>query len=195
MTAIVIEDGTVLDGSPRPNSFVTVDEYKAFYTIRLDTVASEGDDEAICAALVYAWDYLNQEFRLRFRGSLAKAFQAGTWPRRGVPVPDFFDPFFRNTNVPFEFRHTVFIPENTVPVEVKEAQMLLARDSQTTASSADNLQPALGRVTKREKLGDLEVEYMAGDQGGKRQTTLFWEATKRLQPLLRPTNVGTVVRS
>lgn len=193
---IVVEDGTVLDGSPRPNSFVTRDEFITFWGDRADTTASEADGEAIDAALLFAWDYLNQEFRLRFRGSLVHQYQAGTWPRTGVPVPDFFDPFFRNTQAPFEFRHTWFIASNVIPVEVKEAQMLLARQSLTDSTTAGSLETTLGRLTKREKLGELEVEYMAGDEGANlRQTTLYWDAQKRLEPYLKPSNVGTMGRS
>lgn len=195
MTILVIEDGTVLNGSPRPNSFVTEDEFRDYYALRNDLNASEADAEAVCAAIVFAWDYLNQNYRLRFVGSLVNVGQAGTWPRRGVPVPDFFDPFYRNTNVPWDFRYTVFIPENEIPVEVKEAQILLARASLTGSSTQEALQGSLGRVTKREKLGDLEVEYFGTEGGGQRQTTLYWDAEKRLEPYLQPRNVGTVVRS
>jgi hypothetical protein len=195
---IVVEDGTVLDGSPRPNSFVTVDEFKAFWTQRNDATPEDADVEANEAALVFAWDYLNQEFRLRFVGSLVHQFQAGTWPRTGVPVSDFFDPFFRNIHVPFEFRHTYFIAPDVIPVEVKEAQMLLAKHSLDSTTAASTLQGELDRVTRREKLGDLEVEYAIGQNGtgtGNRQTTLYWDALKRLEPYLKPTSSGTRFRS
>ena len=113
-----------------------------------------------------------------------------------MPIPDFFDPYFRNINVPFEFRHTVFIAENVIPIEVKDAQILLGRHSMLTdGSSQSSLETSLGRTTKREKLGDLEVEYFGSDGGGQRQTTLYWDALKRIQPYLRPTNVGTTLRS
>jgi hypothetical protein len=195
---IVVEDGTILNGSPRPNSFVTVAEFQAFWTQRHDTTPADADGEANEAALVYAWDYLNQEFRLRFKGSLVHQYQAGTWPRSGVPVPDFFDPYFRNVNVPFEFRHTYFIAPNEIPVEVKEAQMLLAKASLDSTTAASSLENQLDRVTKREKLGDLEVEYAVSDEGagaGARQTTLYWDAQKRLEPYLKPTSGGTMLRS
>ena len=202
MTLLVIEDGTVYSSndSPlvKPNSFVTEQEYIDFFTVRNDTVAAEGDSETICASLVWAWDYLGQEYRLRFVGSLVKAFQFATWPRRAVPVPDFFDPWFRQSGVPFEFRHTVFIDETTIPIEIKEAQILLARASQLSASTSESLQTSLGRVTRREKLGELEVEYAIGLEGqgqGNRQTTLYWDAQKRMEPFLRPVTGGIAVRS
>ena len=197
MTTLVVLDPTLNDTqSPVPNSFVSIAEWREFYTLRNDDLASDADDDAICAALIFANDYMNQEFRMRFRGSLVKAFQPMTWPRRGVPIPDFFDPFFRNTNVPFEFRHTVFFGEDVVPTEVKEAQMLLARQSINAAGDGQSsLETTQGRVTRREKLGGLEVEYFGADGGGQRQTTLYWDALKRLQPYLRPTNVGTALRS
>jgi len=194
MTTIVVEDGTVLNGSPAPNSFVTEQEFRDFYTLRNDLEAAEADSEAVCASLVFAWDYMNQNYRLRLVGSLVNARQAGVFPRRGVPVVDFFDPFYRQTNVPWDFRDTYFLAQNEVPVEAKEAQMLLARASLTGTSTQQSLQQSLGRVTKREKLGDLEVEYFGSDGGGQRQTTLYWDAEKRLEPYLRPRNVGRVVR-
>ena len=197
--AIVVEDGTILNGSPRPNSFVLAADFVTFWTQRGDTAAAEADTEIIEAALTFAWDYLNQEFRLRFRGSLVNANQAGTWPRNGVPIPDFFDPYYRNTNVAFDFRHTYFIAANEIPEEVKEAQMLLARSSMSSdGTSAASLQNSLDRVTKREKLGDLEVEYavsMDGGGAGARQTAVYWDAQKRLEPFLRPRNVGHSLRS
>jgi len=54
---------------------------------------------------------------------------------------------------------------------------------------------AVGRVTKREKLGALEVEYFDGAGGGARQTTEYLDAVGRITPFLNPTMSGTALRA
>ena len=85
MAILIIEDGTAYDGSQspivRPNSYVTEAEYIEAWTSLNDAEAAEADSEVICASLIYAWQYLQQEFRMRWRGSRVKAFQFGDWPR------------------------------------------------------------------------------------------------------------------
>jgi len=202
---IVVEDGSG-SSSPTPNSYVTIAEFRDFWTDRNDSLdfnvsspyPSPGDgveDVIVEAALRRAWDYMLQRYRLRWVGSRAKAFQAGDWPRRGVPVPDFFDPFYRNVNVPFNFRTTLYVPENEVPQEVKDAQMFLARAAISDATTVTALQTSLGRRTKREKLDVLEVEYADASEGGARETTYYWDSEQRLKPFLKFGQVGTVLRS
>lgn len=202
---IVVEDGSG-SSSPTPNSYVTIDEFRSFWIDRNDALdfevsspyPSPGDgvtDAVVEAALRRAWDYMLQRYRLRWVGSRARAFQAGDWPRRGVPVPDFFDPFYRNVNVPFDFRTTLFIGEDTVPQEVKDAQMFLARAAISNATTVTTLQASLGRRTKREKLGELEVEYEGASEGGAREVTYYFDAEQRLKPYLKSGVVGTVLRS
>lgn len=193
---IVVETGTGA-GSPTPNSYVTVDEFTDFTTLRGLTDIAESDDEQKESALIKAVDYMQQAYRLLWHGSRIQAFQALDWPRRGVAVPDFFDPFYRQNNVPFAFQDTLFVPENFVPREVKTAQMLIAHATYSGATSSGTLQPSLGRTTKREKLGDLEVEYMDALDGATRVTTVYWDAKKTIEPFLRaaaPWN-GDLVRN
>jgi len=193
--ALVIETGVPASPYVKPNSYASVAEFVAFYTLRNDLTAAEADNEVIEAALVFAFDYLIQKYRMRWRGSRVGAFQAGDWPRRGVPVPDFFDPFYQNVGVPYAFQNTVYIPENVIPDEVKDAQMLLARQSITSSTTQESLLTAVGRVTKREKLGALEVEYFDGAGGGARQTTEYLDAVGRITPFLNPTMSGTALRA
>jgi hypothetical protein len=167
----------------------------ASWAARNDTEAAEADGEVIDAALIYAFDYMNQKYRLRWRGSKVEAFQYADWPRSGVAIPDFFDPYYRNINVPFNFRHTVFWEPDVIPPEVQTAQILLARASITSSTESGSLETSLGRTTKREKLGGLEVEYFGVEGGGQRQTTLYWDADKVIQPYLQPAHSGMVVRS
>lgn len=193
---IIVEDGTVVDNS---NSYVTVAQADAFFENQGNTVWTESaSDEAKEASLIRGAKYMQQKLRLLWKGSRVDAFQSLDWPRRGVDVPDFFDPFFRQVNVPLQFQDTVFIAEDYIPVEVQEAQMLLAASTLDASGAATTqLQPSYGRKTKREKVGDLEVEYMTAEDGGGGQTETYWDAMKIIEPYLRPStpHTGTLVRS
>ena len=194
--ALIIEDGTVVANA---DSFVTVAEYKTWATNYGDPASAEADDDQVEIALRKAAQYMQQKFRLLWRGSTVEGFQSLSWPRRGVPVVDFFDPFFTNVNVPRSFQDTLFVAENVVVEEVKECQRLLALETFAGgATSTGNLQASYGRQTKREKAGSLEVEYMTGEEGGNtRQTNTYWDAMKIVEPYLRPEtpHTGTVLRS
>lgn len=180
--AIEVEDGT---GKSTAISYATAAEFVTYHTARGNTTIAEADTDQIEAALVKAADYMEQKYRMLWRGSRATTTQRLSWPRRGVPVPDFFDPFFRDlSNVPLSFQDTLWIAENEIPTEVKEAQHLIAAATFSGALSTGVLQGALGRETKREKLGALEVEYFDVTQGGGRQTTVYWDAEGTIDPFL-----------
>ena len=83
-----------------------------------------------------------------------------------------------------ERQDTLWIAENEIPGEVKEAQFLIAAETFSGSESNGVIQPPLGRETKREKLGVLEVEYFDNTQGGGRQTTKYWNAEKTIDPFL-----------
>jgi len=195
--SLVVEDGSIVAGA---NSFVTLDEANTFFADRVDSVWTDlAEDDQKTRALILASDYITQAWRLRWAGSITDATQPLTWPRRGVPVPDFFDPFFRQVNVPLAFQDTYFIPENVVPQEVKDAQMLLARSQMNNSGVATlSLQEPIGRQTSKEKVGSLEVQYMTpADGGNARQTTEYWDATQRVKPYFNPESGfnGTLVRN
>jgi len=190
--ALTIEDGTIVAGA---NSYATRVEANDFFKDVNDPVWATVTNNNKDAALVNAWRYLQQKYRLRWLGSRADANQSGDWPRRGVPVVDFFDPFFNQVGVPLSFQDTYFIAENEIPLEVKEAQMLLARAQVDDSGGLTvTLQAALGRQTSKEKVGSLEVHYMTpADGGSARQTTEYWDAMQRIAPFLNP-SAGTTGR-
>jgi hypothetical protein len=193
--AFTVETGTGISGA---NSFATVAEFQTYHADRGNTTIAEADTDQIQAALIKAADYMEQAFRMLWRGSRAQENQRLSWPRRGVPVPDFFDPFYRDlSDVPLSFQDTLWIAENEIPTEVKEAQFLIAAETFSGALSTGVIQPALGRETKREKLGVLEVEYFDVGQGGGRQTTKYWNAEGTIDPFLDWTRKfgGAVVRN
>lgn len=196
---IIVEDGTKMDTvSPQPNSYVSAAELVAYATLRGQVAVAEADTEELEFALIKGVDYLGQKYRHRWKGSRVRAFQPLDWPRRGVDVPDFFDPFFKQANVPISFQDTLFVPENEVPQEIKDGQMQLAMATiDANGASSGTLQSALGRATKREKLGTLEVEYFNAEDGSTRQTTVYWDAEQRISPFLLPSApfAGRMVRS
>jgi len=183
--AIIPEDGTIVTGA---NSFVSLEETDVYFDARVDTVWESAADEQKTRAIILASDYITQAWRLRWNGSLADGSQALTWPRRGVPVPDFFDPFYTQVGVPLSFQSTLFIPENEIPQAVKDAQMLLARSIMDDSGVASKtLQAPVGRQTSKEKVGSLEVHYMTpADGGSARQTTQYWDAMQRVEPYFNP---------
>lgn len=194
--SLTVEDGTLVSGA---NSFVSLANADAYFLDRHDDAWAAATDDAKERALILASDYMTQAWRLKWRGSLVNATQALAWPRSGVPVPDFFDPFEKQVNIPVSFQDTYWLGSDVVPNEIKEAQYLLARAQMDDSGAVTNtLQGSLGRMTKREKAGSLEVEYMAPANGGDaRQTTYYWDAERRVQPFFNPTSgvVGSLVRS
>lgn len=191
-----VENGTVIENA---DSFNTVAQFKTFATERGETAAAEADDDQVEVALRKGAQYMQQKFRLAWRGSIVEATQSLSWPRRGVPVTDFFDPFYTNINVPRSFQDTYYIPENEVPAEVLECQNLLALETMDgSGQSSGQLQASYGRMTRKEKVGSLEVEYMTGEEGGNtKQTQTYWDAMKIVEPFLRPStpHTGVVLRS
>ncbi len=193
--ALTVEDGSGVSGA---NSYISVTDADTYFSTRHDSgwaAAATNDKERV---LILAADYMRQAWRLKWRGSLVSATQALSWPRSGVPVPDFFDPFDKQTNIPLDFSDTYWIGSDTIPQEVIDAQCLLARAQiDDTGAISAVLQGSLGRLTKREKAGPLEVEYMTPSDGGNaRQTTYYWDAEHTVQPYFNPSSglVGQLSR-
>jgi hypothetical protein len=198
VAAIVVEDGTGLTGaSPQPNSFATTAQLVQAAENQGLTEIAEADDEQHRIALLKAVRYLEDAYRLRWKGARIEAFQPLSWPRKGVDVPDFFDPFLRQVNVPPGFEDVLFIAPNIVPSEVVVAQIDLALATFDGDTASGVLQGNLGRVTKREKLDTLEVEYFSADDGSTRQTEFYWSTYHYIEPFLLPgkLNQGRLIRS
>lgn len=191
-STLVVEDGTVVDGA---NVFASLSYVDNYHGVRGDTVWLTAAYEERAKAMIRAADYIEQRFRTRWLGSRVNGEQRLSWPRRGVYKPDVFDPYYRQNNVPFEFRNTVFIEENVVPDEVLQLQAILARevlDGTGTVGAA--LQGNFDRATKREQLGDLEVEYFGPEGGGDRLATIYWAAENIVKPYLRSRSIGQSYR-
>ena len=134
--ALVIEDGT---GVANANSYVTVAQARDYANARGLTLPV--DDLVVERQLLLAMGYLES---LRFKGLRAQPdLQLLSWPRVGV------------------MHDGVSYPSTSVPTPVRSAQSQLAVElaagvklfASTNASSASD------RVTTKEKVDVLEVEY------------------------------------
>lgn len=157
------EDGTIVAGA---NSYVTSEEASAYFDNRPDanwTAATTGEK---LTALIKATDYLVQRFRKRWKGYRVSPSQTLDWPRQEVFPEAFY------SDLDYE------VPSDEIPQEVKDATIILA----AKVLAGTTLNADLERTTKREKVGDLEVEYF----GSAYIRTEFAAIVDRLSPLLKP---------
>jgi hypothetical protein len=132
--AIVVEDGTIVSGA---NSYASESELTTRASARgITLTAANGTPEQI---LLKSMDFIESQ---NYAGSKLTKAQVLQWPRAGVYVDGFL------------------VEDDEIPVELKIAQM-------ETALSIDagvNPLSTLGRETRREKVGDIEVEYVPGSK-------------------------------
>ena len=141
------------------NSYATEAELTAYAAARGVTITGTAEQ-----LMIKAMDYLEGK---RFVGSKAASDQALQWPRYGVLIDGFY------------------LSSDSMPENLKEAQMEIA-----LALDADNDPLAVqGRETRREKIGDLEVEYASTA----RASIYLTGAENKLRKLVK-TGV-TVIRS
>lgn len=136
--ALIVEDGS---GLPNAESYLSVADANDYHKKRGNTAWSDlsTEDKEIC--LRRATDYMVQVYRLNWAGVRKEDIQALDWPRYLVPRLD------------AEALYSYY-EEDEVPTEVKNACAELA----LRAISGD-LAPDLDRLTKREKLDKIEIEY------------------------------------
>src|SRR3990172_11785717 len=168
---LAVETGT---GSASAEAYATVAEANTFHTDRgLEAEWTDLDEEVKERALRKATDYMQQEYRTGWAGERKSTTQALDWPRYAVPMRDapggaFYDP-------------------DSIPAEVKRACMQLAYRALST-----DLNPDIGPLKTRAKVGPIEVEYAEGS----RQTTLYTAVDALLAPLMRggrsATGIGVV---
>jgi hypothetical protein len=134
----LVEDGTVVEGA---NSYVAVAFADAYHTDRGNT-AWTGTDAVKQAALIKATDYLQQLYNGRWVGWLVDDDQPLDWPRTyNRPAYPWVD----------------YDITGEIPDRLKQAVCILALES-----LSNDLNPALDRAVKREKVDVIEVEYMDG---------------------------------
>lgn len=138
----IVEDGTAKSDAV---SYVSVSAADEYHAKRGNTAWTNLTNSQKHLLLVRATDYIEQMYRERWEGVRATITQSLSWPREYVEYPDVAD-----------FYPTSYYPENQVPAEVKNACAELA-----LKANADALSPDVDRVTAREKLGPMEVEYQS----------------------------------
>lgn len=127
--ALIVENGTIVENA---NSYVDLEYARAYATARGLTLPSV--DATLEAQLITAMDYL-EALRSQYQGTKLGPLQ---WPRYGVTIDG------------------VELASNVIPKELKDAQCRLAFE---VSSGVDIMPTTSGKYAKREKVGDLEVEY------------------------------------
>lgn len=139
--ALVVETGQAGADS---ESYCSVAFATAYHAARGNAAwAALASDTVREQALRLATDYMEEVYRLHWKGYRFTEAQALAWPREEVQRADYT---FLN--------QYSFYPTDSVPVEVQNACASLA-----LRASAGELAPDIDRATIREKVGPIEVEY------------------------------------
>lgn len=139
---LVVEDGT---GLAEAEAFASAAKFKAWCDGRgIDW--AELSDGAIEALLRAGADYLAEAYGGRLAGWRVSSRQGLDWPRAGVPRRD--------------AGSCLYYDSGSVPAEIARANIEAALKAREGA-----LAPDQDRAVKRQKLGELEVEYRDGGDG------------------------------
>lgn len=133
--SLVVEDGT---GKADAESFISVAAASTRHTALGNAAwAAAASDTVREQALRRATQYMEQAWRLRWKGTRASETQALSWPRYiNVPIDGFY------------------IDSDEVPATIANACADLALRALSDDLNADQTQ-----AIKREKVGPLETEY------------------------------------
>lgn len=134
--ALIVEDGTLVAGA---NSYITAEDYIDWAGLRFGYDRSTAPDSSsdFEGVILRATDYIEE---LEFKGSKVSYSQTMQWPRDGVYIDGYS------------------VGSAEIPAQLKTA-IFEAAYAEESGSSALAATP---RQTKREKVGDLEVEYTDG---------------------------------
>lgn len=133
---LTVEDGTMPEGA---NTYADMDFVNAYLASRGVAGWAEADADSRAAALIRAADVLNSYY---WKGETAEPGRVMTWPRKGMC-----------------YAGGVGVPENSVPVQVQNAQCEIA--GAVIAGDTDPLaqvDTAKGAVTS-EKVDVIGVSY------------------------------------
>ena len=117
-------------GKTDSNSYASEPELTTYATDRGITISGTN-----AVLLIQAMDYIEQQ---SFKGNKGTDTQALQWPRWGVVVDSYY------------------VSNDSIPDLLKEAQMEVALG----IDAGNNPLASVSRETKREKVGEIEVEYM-----------------------------------
>jgi len=139
-------------GKTDSNSYISEADFGTYATDRGVTVAGTA-----AVLLIQAMDYIEQQ---NYQGYKQSKEQALLWPRNDV----YIDGYYLDTDV--------------IPTLLKDALCEVALG----IDAGNNPLASLDRTTKREKVGDLEVEYT----DGAREQVYLQAAEVKLTKLLAP---------
>jgi hypothetical protein len=155
--ALIVENGT---GLANAESYISVVDATTYHANRGNAAWAALDSDTVREqALRKATDYMEQVYRLQWKGSRVTNTQALSWPRYDVERED----------------GSGWYASDAVPNEVKNACAELA-----LKASADDLSPDLGQGIIREKIDVIEVEYDKNSP----QYTQYRAVNNMLAPLL-----------
>ncbi len=140
--SLIVEDGSNVSGA---ESYISVADADTYHVKRGNTAWGILTTDAKEVALRKATDYMVQTYRTQWAGARKYADQTLDWPR--YDVPKFDSPSGYGV-------YPDYYADDIVPGEVKVACAELALKTLTAS-----LAPDIDRITKREKVGQLEVEY------------------------------------
>lgn len=144
----IVEDGTGLAGAISFCSNEYADDYHAKRGNTTWTLLEHTQKHGL---LIKATDYLEQVYLERWKGVRGSATQALSWPRQYVEVEE---AYYIDPASVYRAFGTYYYPSDEVPVQVKNACAELALKALT-----ETLAPDIDRITSREKLGPMEVQY------------------------------------
>ncbi len=136
-------DATV--GGASANSYITLANAKIYFDEILKTYSGVYTDDQISAALIQSTRWLDGKFR--WIGEIGSLTQALNWPR--------FDAYDNQGRS---------VGDNSIPVGVSRATCEAAW-VYLVDGSLESTQKR-GNMVQREKVGEIEVEYMSGAPGG-----------------------------
>lgn len=134
------------------NSYATEAELTTYATDRGVTISGTAS-----VLLVQAMDYIESR---NYQGFKASSTQPLVWPRYGVMVDGYQ------------------LASDEIPQLLKDAQL----ETAISIDSGDNPTATIGRTTKREKLGDLELEYADSASAGNTYRAINSKLSKLLVP-------------
>jgi hypothetical protein len=174
---LIVEDGT---GKSDSESYISVADADAYMQTRGFSIwvnLSELEKEQ---ALRRATDYMQQVYRLRWKGDRVSSTQALDWPRNFVQYADYA---FITRNGAQQIGGYFYYPADEVPEEVARACAQLA-----LLAAAGDLYPEQGQAVKREEIGPIKVEYQDYTSAGRK----FPAVDGIIAPFLKPRNMTAV---
>lgn len=172
--ALIVEDGSIVADA---NSFTSVAFADAHHLERGNTAWAALANEQKEQALIRATDFEERRYDGRWRGVRVSKTQSLSFPRDDVyESGDSMRP----------------VANDTIPVRLQRATAELALRAATIDLQPD-LTPGEAAAVKRQKVGQLEVEYADSRM---LNSPVFFMVADLLRPLLRRSaNVVEIVRS